>query len=430
MTQSPKSKIGWVLGLFFRMVIITLVWFFGWPMLLPAFAFAHLRFAGFLLLTMALLGGYTWAVYDGLPFFLSRTKRQRVLVSAVMALPCLAICFLELYVVALIFPSPQKTDKRTESVTFPSGDVLENETYYSSDWMGGERYNRLCLKSANGARELVSEINYEEGPSLFQQSPRPLEFIHGNEKVLAIGQYAFWSWNSKNGSRQWCSIPSSGGGLAAWNYLRSFTKTNDPPYSYEGWNAEFDFDDPGFEHHFLTLRKTRQDERFQFPDYLIFSASGTNFPWEFDLERTKAKNGPRWNRPMPGRLALDCSIITIPNVNVEDVEDSEERATLLARPGAKEVFTETRELSDTNWADFQCSFTWPNGIKDSQEQDVIYGFDDLRPGYHYIFWRIPHSSIPWINPSLLRLDEWMNLDAGGFEGGPCELEFVRLRLQP
>jgi hypothetical protein len=42
-----------------------------------------------------------------------------------------------------------------------------------------------------------------------------------------------------------------------------------------------------------------------FPNYLVFSAVNYNgksrceFPWEFDEARTRAKNGPRWEKPVP-----------------------------------------------------------------------------------------------------------------------------------
>jgi hypothetical protein len=41
----------------------------------------------------------------------------------------------------------------------------------------------------------------------------------------------------------------------------------------------------------------------EFPPYLVYSAIGWNpdsiytFPSKFDIARTKAKNGPLWNKP-------------------------------------------------------------------------------------------------------------------------------------
>ena len=388
-----------------------------------------------LIFTTALLAGYTWAVYHKLPFFLSRTKRRRLFVSAVIALSLVAMCCLTccgvMATIGALVDYSSKTDKRTELATFPSGEVLENQTYYVSGWDGGDRYNRLCLIGTNGGREPVKEIViYEAKQSLLQQYPKPLEFIHGSEKVLVLGQYILMRSIFRNGAVQWDFMPSSSGSITASAYIQSFNKINCTPFFEEGRSVRFDFDDLDLEHNVLTLRKTQQEPGFQFPEYLVFSAIEYQFPWEFDLARTRDKNGPRWTRPVPGKLVLDYSIIALPNLDLKNVHIPEERATVLAKPGATEIFSKTLELSDTNWADFKWSYTLPTGTKTGQEPEAIYGFASPQPVYFNILWRIPHSTVPWGNKSLLRVDDWMNLTAGQFEGNISTLEFVRLRREP
>jgi len=93
-----------------------------------------------------------------------------------------------------------KTDERVESVQLPSGETLENQTYYESSFRGGERFNKLFLKDpANGISELVGNLNYEQNASLFSRFPHPQEFTRGNEKVLIIGSFVCKRWNFKKG---------------------------------------------------------------------------------------------------------------------------------------------------------------------------------------------------------------------------------------
>jgi hypothetical protein len=447
MTESSKSNPWWRAKLFLWLVLITIACFlitivcyllsvsvrpYFSPVKIDRFSFPWWP-----VFAMFLLVGFTGAVYLGLPVLLSRPKRQRLLGSAALALPLVAICVIvcsygvrAVAAITLGFMfHDEKTDQRMESVALPSGDVLENETYFVSSFRSSERYNRLYLKSRNGARELIKDFNYEAKESLLQQHPRPLELIRGNEKVLVLGRYILRRWIFR-GSVEWDFMPSSVGSFAAEAYLKSFNKTNSTPFDEEGRSVRFDFDDLDFEHNVLTLRKTHQDPRFQFPEYLVFSAIEYKFPWEFDLARTREKNGPRWATPMPGKLMLDYSIIAFPNVDLRNVHIPEERTAILAKTGAREIFSKTLELSATNWADFKWSYTLPNGTQTGEEPEAIYGFENWRPGCFNILWRIPHSTVPWGNPSLLCLDDWLNITAAGFEGNISALEFVRLRREP
>ena len=139
---------------------------------------------------------FAGAIYFRLPFFLSRTNRQRFLISAVIAVPTVFLtyyCVVALLTAALDFGST--SDKRTESVTLPSGEVLVNHTFREGPSLGGsgERMNKLFLNNpAKGTSELVGDLNYEgepNTPSLLAESPHPQEFIYGDEKILVIGSY-------------------------------------------------------------------------------------------------------------------------------------------------------------------------------------------------------------------------------------------------
>jgi hypothetical protein len=205
MTESSKPKFWWFAGLLLRLLFVSflsLILFF-----LLSFIFMDLGFSSrvcIALMTVGMIIGYTWSIYFGFPFFLLRTKRQRLFISAGIALPTVFLiyyCVIALLSAALDFANT--SDRRTESVTLPSGEVLENHTYYESGFQEGERYNKLFLKNpANNTSELVGDLNYEAGqdtPSLFAQSPHPQELIYGDEKVLIVGSYICKRWKFNNG---------------------------------------------------------------------------------------------------------------------------------------------------------------------------------------------------------------------------------------
>ena len=270
-----------------------------------------------------MIAGYACAIYFRFPFFQSRTSRQRWFISAVIAVPAVFLtygCVIALLAAAFDFVST--SDKRTESVTLPSGEVLENHTYYESGWDGGDRFNKLFLKNpAQRTSELVGDLNYAAGsntPSLFAQSPHPQEFTYRNKKVLVIGSYLCKRINSPK-APYWdiTTINWENGKLGlldndARAYLKSFLPTNDIATNQSPFEisleerVRFDFDSLDLTNNVLTIKRQvpKAGENWdEFPPYLVYSALGWNadsiytFPSKFDIARTKAKNGPLWNKP-------------------------------------------------------------------------------------------------------------------------------------
>jgi len=336
MNQSSKSKLWWFAGLFLRLLFVSFSGLIlGFSI---AVTFGGLRFSSpavFLtLMTIGMIIGHTWAIYFRFPFFQSRTSRQRLFISVVIAVPTVFLtycCVTALLTAALIFAT--RSDRRTESVTLPSGEVLENHTHYESGWDGGDRYNKLFLKNpAKRTSELVGDLNYEaesNTPSLFAQSPHPQEFTCGDKKVLVIGSYLCERINSPN-APYWdiTTINADTDKLAllldddARAYLKSFLPTNDIPshpspfeIGLEG-RVRFVFDSLDLTNNILTIKKQmpKAGENWdEFPPYLVYSALGFNddsiytFPSKFDIARTKAKNGLLWDNTMP----RDISSITV-----------------------------------------------------------------------------------------------------------------------
>jgi hypothetical protein len=280
---------------------------------------------------------FAWAIYFRLPFFLSRTNRQRFWISAVIAVPTVFLAYygaVALLTVALHFYLT--SDKRTESVTLPSGEVLENHTHSESGFPDGVRINELFLKNpATGTSERVDSngnLDYEYNDSLLVRFPHPQEFIYGDEKVLVIGSYL--CQRIKFGNVPYWNITSIDFPPEAEAYLKSFFSTNDflskspSEIGLEGGIVPFVFASLDLTNNILTLKKQMPEgygdwQQFrhhpdsifwdEFPSYLVYSATGFNggsiyqFPWKFDLARTKAKNGPLWDNSVPP----DSSSITI-----------------------------------------------------------------------------------------------------------------------
>ena len=317
MTESSKSKLWWFVGLFFRLMLVSFL------SLILSFAslltFMGLGFNNRISWGLVVIGNvavFAWAIYFRLPFFQSRTSRQRWIISAVIAVPTVFLAYYgaaALLTAALDFGST--SDKRTESVTLPSGEVLENHTYYEDGWDGGDRFNKLFLKNpAQRTSEFIRDLHYDNvdsnTPSLFAQFPHPQEFTYRNKKVLVIGSYLCERVNAPKPPYWYISTMYADEDARA--YLKSFLPTNAIPTNQSPFEisferrVRFDFDSLDLTNNILTLKKQmpKAGENWdEFPPYLVFSALDWNtnsiytFPTRFDLARTKAKNGLLWNKP-------------------------------------------------------------------------------------------------------------------------------------
>lgn len=107
MPSSSHSKLWWIFGLFLRLALITLgclALAFS-PILLPL-KFKLPESSLLPLVGLGLLAGYTWAVWFRLP---SRTIRLRLFISAGIAVPLAALCFIVIFAVGfcVLLGSPQ-----------------------------------------------------------------------------------------------------------------------------------------------------------------------------------------------------------------------------------------------------------------------------------------------------------------------------------
>jgi len=298
----------------------------------------------------------------------------------------------------------------------------------------------LFLKNpATGTSERIDgDLEYSSGPSLLQQYPHPQEYVHGDEKVLIIGPLICKRFIWKTGPK-W-SLDSFGQASGdAKKYLRSFVKTNSTffsPYSGPEEFLHYQIENLDLENNVLTIKRvpwnaqTEPPEFRDFPDYLVFSAVNYNgksryeFPWEFDEARTRAKNGPRWENPMPFRMALDYSVITFP-AEAGFRPHGEKRDFALTHNGAKEIAATSLKLSDLEVRGAECKYTVStNTISDKIE--AMYGYACAETNHFYIVWE-PRNPQAWYSATTLNLDEWALVGEDWFGRNILRDEYIRLR---
>jgi hypothetical protein len=340
-----------------------------------------------------------------------------------------------------------KTEEKVEAVTLPSGEILENHTYCDEGgWPSGARINELFLKNpATGASERIDahgNLDDVYGSALLEKYPHPQEIVRGDEKVLIIGPYVCKRRMWKTGP-EWYIASFGGANRDSAKYLRLFVKTNSAffssPYPGPAEYLHYQVENLDLENNVLTIKRvpwnvqTELPELRDFPDYLVYSAHGYNgqsdymSQWEFDEARTRAKNGPRWEKPMPFRMALDYSVIAFP-AKAGFKPHGEKRDVALTHDGAKEIAATSLELSDQEVRSAEGKYTvFTNSISDKIE--AMYGYACAETNRFYIVWE-PRNPASWqtsVSSAMLNLDEWTLISEDWFGRNILREEFVRLR---
>jgi hypothetical protein len=199
----------------------------------------------------------------------------------------------------------------------------------------------------------------------------------------------------------------------------------------------YQFDDLDLENNVLTVKRVPwnasadfPEYRDGFPDYLVYSANGYNgrsgyeFPWKFDVIRTRAKNGPHWEKPMPFKMELDYSVITFPIKN-GFMPNKDSRQSALAHVGAKGIASATLELSDQGPRNVECRYALSGTNQIVETIEAMYGFACAQTNRFNIVWQ-PQNPAAWPVPGL-NLDEWVLVGASTFGSDLGRNEFIRLR---
>jgi hypothetical protein len=372
----------------------------------------------------------------------------RIIAFAGLALILLLATFLIAPIaISVIWNFTSTSDRRIEKESLPSGEILENHTYYETGFRDGSRHNQLYLTNPKtGGSELVGDLEYEAAPnappSLFAEFRGPREIVSGDEKVLIIGPYVCKRWNLKGGPLWYvASFKRAWGG--AVEYLLSFDKSahamtvDREPGEGPDWHLRYQIESLDLANNILTLKRVPWDAgvdtaeyRDGYPDYLVYSSigyhgqSGFKFPWTFDLTRTRIKNGVHWEKPMPFKMALDFSVIAFPVKPGEAPRPLLTRDAMMAVSGATEIGSATLELSDQELRSVECRYPVCGDREAVEKIEAMYGNACLQPNRFQIVWE-PRNPAAW-PISGMDLNEWVEVGEGACKGKRTA-EYIRLR---
>jgi hypothetical protein len=320
-----------------------------------------------------------------------------------------------------------QTEKATDTVSLPTGEILTNESFLSVGRDSVRHNNLFFQQSASSPREALGEIIEENAAPLSLHRAAPKLLRSGDRTALLIGTNIFQRWLRKGGP-YWYHA-TTGPDPAASVFLRSFVPSGDSRIStsagrsVRGWfdiwrpDVPYAFDHIDLDQNVLVTRRDSPDTTF--PGLLVYSALQYGFTWRFDIERTRSAN--HLEPPPDAGVVIDFSIVTYPG----DLKLATTRDTVLAAPGAKEIHLQTLPLSSNAWTATECSLTIPTGASVNERYDALLGFIDPLPDYASIFWR--SYPVLWDDWHFVRFGEWIRADASGYKGGLSRIVFFRVR---
>jgi len=324
--------------------------------------------------------------------------------------------------------SPAQTEKATETISLPSGEVLTNE-FFLSLGRDSVRHNKLFFQqTASSPRELLGESIEEDAAPLSLHATKPFIQRSQDRTALMIGSHVFQRWLRKDGP-YWYHLTTNPD-PAASVFLRVFLPPGDfrisrsSPIGIRGWfdvpkpEVPYRFDHMDLDQNVLVTRRNSSDAAF--PEFLVYGARQYGFTLNFDIERTRFAN--HIQPPPDAGILIDLSVVTYPG----DLKLGKSREAALALPGATEIHKQTQPLSSNTWTTAECSFTIPTGTVINERFDALLGFRDPLPDYLSVFWR--RHPILWDDWHFIRAGDWIRAEASGFKGGTCRIVFFRVRL--
>ncbi|HTB83120.1 MAG TPA: hypothetical protein VK742_05650 [Candidatus Sulfotelmatobacter sp.] len=148
MNQIFKLRRKWFAGLLFRLFVASVLGFFC-DCLLSCVGIGYYIFPG--LMTIILIGGYTWAIHFYSPFFQSYTKRQRLLISTGMAfIPLFIVYGSSLFLLEQFFDSMQRAQFASPA------NPLNQASFYDGGFM--DRDLLLYVKSDGQKPKFVAKL--------------------------------------------------------------------------------------------------------------------------------------------------------------------------------------------------------------------------------------------------------------------------------
>ena len=319
--------------------------------------------------------------------------------------------------------SVKETEQQTESVSLQDRGILTNEYSVRKGPLTHWHYNKLFFQpNASAGREPVGEINGEVVDRISLHRSPPQIFTSGERMALVIGRSVFRRSADQRGAR-WSELRTDLDRVDK-AFLRSFLKPSDPRIAVAPGRVELDVTYGFFkidldEDVLTTIRETSKPE---FPKFLVYNAHD-----RFDIERTRKANG--LIPPVVSNLVLDISAITYPG----NPEHGEERASALARKGAREIHAETVPLSSSEWTNSEWTVTLPDGTAFKERFSALVGFLDPFPSsvsifcsHHPLPWA-DSRPVPWAEWHDVRKGNWIRAGSSGFRGGLGRVVFIQVR---
>ena len=333
------------------------------------------------------------------------------------------------------------TDRKTTDFVLSPGVVISDEYYFQlwepsdrdpgkSEYVYGACHNQLYFQLDGSApREpLGGDIQTSESPLSISESQ--LVYRNGGRIILNVGPYIFERLVF-DGKAVWGPIiPATD--IDRNGYLRSFLKTDDrrvkTPDNFFGtplpsWSpfsgTPYVFDHFDERQNLLVLKRSSNES--ELPLLVAYSRLLSPERWTLDLERTRSVNG--LNPPEDPHLVVDISTVTFPGKWGLDEEKDRER--VLAKPYAKEVFSQSTPLSATTWDKFTYSYTTSDNQSQTRELDALFGFRDALPGYLTVIWK--SRELSGVGYKFAKLGDWENITSTRSEDGIVESIFFRVR---
>ena len=303
-----------------------------------------------------------------------------------------------------------KSDKQTTTHSFPTGEIVSNDSYLESGFRDLCRHNLFYFQRDSSApREKLSDdiLAFTGNRDVIPINDAKL-FRYQDHLALVIDPYLFIQLipNPPNTPawRQNSIMPDEAG----IQYLRSFCQPKDARLEIpRQWAGGFAAGVAAFErfpqYHFdhfsddgKTMFVVRPANDAPFPPTVAFKYLPYG-DWVFDLDATRTANGT----PPPADSGLVIDIFVVTSTAPHYFPPNFNYGTALSLLGASKVFSETVPLSSTEWTTFECSVINPPGIK---MVGVKFAYWDGLPGYLSLCWQ----GIAGSGCRMTRLDTWQS----------------------
>jgi len=274
------------------------------------------------------------------------------------------------------------TKRSSETVTFPTGEVLKNEYWVSDGGIDGSESNKISFQETPSS---PIEKWEPEDDSKLPVSQAKLIRYHKFLAMVAINQHIF-EHCVERGESHWDEITWMGDS-GAQNFIDSALRPEDLRRTYAlQSNFDYWFDHVDFDHGVLVTFRHYPDDRF--PRYLAYidepiipSTSDTRSRnWHFDLDQTRTINGIQ--PPDDPGLVVDVSVIAgSPSPGGPTRED-------VLKNGGKEIFRQSFPVSSSNWTsiDFTSEPARAGQAPTPVHYEFRFGFQEASG--HYTFrWR-------------------------------------------